>query len=57
MTLRKAIPLGAAALSLLAAGAVQAQDGSNLVYPIGEDSRFHWGDLAVYVETQGAHIT
>ena len=45
MTLRKAIPLGAAALSLLAAGAVQAQDGSNLIYPVGDDSRFHWSDL------------
>ncbi len=45
MTLRKAVPIGAAALSLLAAGAVQAQDGTDLIYPIGGDSRFSWSDL------------
>lgn len=45
MTLRKAIPLGAVALSLLAATAAQAQDGQDLKYPIGEDPRFHWSDL------------
>lgn len=25
-----------------------AQDGSNLVFPIGEDGRFHWEDLAAF---------
>lgn len=45
MALRKVVPVGAVALSLLAAAAAQAQDGKDLIYPIGEDSRFHWSDL------------
>ena len=32
------------ASSLLATAAL-AQDGKDLVFPIGEDSRFHWEDL------------
>lgn len=45
MTFRNAIPLGAVALSLLAAAGAQAQDGQDLRFPIGQDPRFSWADL------------
>ncbi len=58
MTLRKALPVGAAALSLLATGAVQAQDGT-MIYPIGEDSRFSWSDLDRFqaMDLSGQEVT
>ncbi len=59
MTLRYAVPLGAVALSLLTATAIQAQDGQNLIYPVGEDSRFHWSDLDRFqaMDLSGQQVT
>jgi len=59
MTLRKSVPIGAVALSLLAATAAQAQDGKDLIYPIGGDSRFHWSDLDRFqaMDLSGQEVT
>ena len=59
MTLRYAVPLGAVALSLLTATTIQAQDGQNLIYPVGEDSRFHWSDLDRFqaMDLSGQQVT
>jgi hypothetical protein len=47
------------ALAALVAGAAFAQDGQDLLFPIGEDNRFHWEDLDAFtaMDLSGQELT
>lgn len=56
---RFVLQAGAVMASMLLAFSASAQDGTNLKFPIGQDSRFHWDDLKAFqaMDLKGQKVT